>query len=93
MTLTISEALTGFSRVVLTHLDGRGISLTVPPGKVVNHGQSFRIKGEGMPKESGNSPDKGDLWIRCEIEQVCSLETAVRGAFLERTDVTTSHAI
>jgi DnaJ family protein A protein 2 len=70
VTLTISEALTGFSRVVLTHLDGRGISLTVPPGKVVNHGQSFRIKGEGMPKDSGRSPEKGDLWIRCEIEKV-----------------------
>src|SRR3982751_1106125 len=28
--ITLAEALTGFNRVVLTHLDGRGLSLKIP---------------------------------------------------------------
>jgi DnaJ homolog subfamily A member 2 len=66
--LTLSESLTGFSRIVLTHLDGRGITLTVPRGKVVNHGDTLKISGEGMWQEGARR--KGDLWVRCELEKI-----------------------
>ncbi|KAG8751281.1 hypothetical protein FRC12_012518 [Ceratobasidium sp. 428] len=41
--ITLSEALTGFNRVVLTHLDGRGIRIQSPPNKVIRSGDSIRI--------------------------------------------------
>lgn len=68
MSVTLSEALTGFSRIVLHHLDGRGISVNVPPGRVINNGDSFKVEGEGMPQE--RSQRKGDLWLKFEIEKI-----------------------
>lgn len=65
--ITLSEALTGFNRVVLTHLDGRGIALNVqqPKGRVLRPGEVIKVKGEGMPiKKSDN---KGDLYLTLEI--------------------------
>src|SRR6266487_2252434 len=49
--ITLAESLCGFSRVCLTHLDGRGIYLNHPkkPGQIIRPGQVLRIKGEGMP--------------------------------------------
>ncbi|KAL7413289.1 hypothetical protein BDY24DRAFT_389564 [Mrakia frigida] len=71
ITLTLSESLTGFSRIVLTHLDGRGISLTVPRGQVVNHGQTLRIENEGMWQPGGEKLGrKGTLWVKCEVEKL-----------------------
>ncbi|CED84780.1 -domain-containing protein [Phaffia rhodozyma] len=68
VSVTLSEALTGFSRVVFHHLDGRGISVTVPPGRVINNGDSFKVEGEGMPIE--RSERKGDLWLKFELEKI-----------------------
>ncbi|KAK6458753.1 DnaJ subfamily A member [Scheffersomyces xylosifermentans] len=73
--ITLVEALCGFSRVVLKHLDGRGIQICTPRGKVIRPGDFIKIKNEGMPIKSsssgwfGNSPSKrGDLYIEMEIE-------------------------
>jgi DnaJ family protein A protein 2 len=41
LNITLAEALCGFSRVVLKHLDGRGIQITHPRGKVLKPGQIF----------------------------------------------------
>ncbi len=62
------EALTGFNRVVLTHLDGRGIQLKVqqPNGKVLRPGQVLKIPGEGMPLKRSDA--KGDLFLVVEVE-------------------------
>jgi DnaJ family protein A protein 2 len=62
------EALTGFNRVVLTHLDGRGIQLNVqqPNGKVLRPGQVLKIEGEGMPMKRSDA--KGDLYLVVDIE-------------------------
>lgn len=66
--ISLVEALTGFNRVVLTHLDGRGIQVNVeqPNGKVLRPGQVLKIDGEGMPIK--RSDTKGDLYLVVEID-------------------------
>ncbi|KAI4601268.1 hypothetical protein KJ359_012458 [Pestalotiopsis sp. 9143b] len=64
--ITLAEALGGFSRVVLTHLDGRGIKITHPRGKILRPGQVLKVEGEGMPHKRGE--DKGDLYLLVKIE-------------------------
>jgi DnaJ homolog subfamily A member 2 len=65
--ISLSEALTGFNRVVLTHLDGRGISLNVeqPQGKVLRPEQVIKVPGEGMPMKRSDA--KGDLYLTVSI--------------------------
>ncbi|KAF9237624.1 DnaJ C terminal domain-containing protein [Melanogaster broomeanus] len=65
--ITLSEALLGFSRILITHLDGRGISVSSPPGKIVTPGQTIKLRGEGMPVFK-NPDQKGDLYIVLEYE-------------------------
>lgn len=65
--LTLSEALLGFSRIVLTHLDGRGMKVSSPPDKVIATGDTIVLKGEGMPHRG--HPDKhGDLYVVFDVE-------------------------
>lgn len=64
--ITLAEALCGFSRVVLTHLDGRGIHITHPQGKVLRPGQVLKVTGEGMPQKRGEV--KGDLYLIVKID-------------------------
>ena len=66
LNISLSEALTGFSRVVLKHLDGRGIHLNHPQGKVLKPGQILKIAGEGMPLKKTDL--KGDLYLVVKIE-------------------------
>lgn len=66
LTVTLAEALTGFSRVVLTHLDGRGIHITRPRGKVLRPGDVLKIPGEGMPLKRGDV--RGDLYLITKVE-------------------------
>lgn len=66
--ISLSEALTGFNRVVLTHLDGRGISLNVeqPNGKVLRPDQILKIEGEGMPYKRSDA--RGDLYLTVSVK-------------------------
>ncbi|KAF5392257.1 hypothetical protein D9757_001513 [Collybiopsis confluens] len=65
--ITLSEALLGFSRILVTHLDGRGIKVASSPGKILQPDASIIIRGEGMPVFK--RPDmKGDLFVLFEIE-------------------------
>jgi DnaJ family protein A protein 2 len=64
--ITLAEALCGFSRVVIKHLDGRGIQLTHPRGKVLRPGQVLKVAGEGMPHKKSDA--KGDLYLIVDIE-------------------------
>ena len=65
--ITLSEALFGFSRILVTHLDGRGIHVSSPPGKVIKPGESIVARGEGMPVYK--HPDaKGDLYIVFRVD-------------------------
>lgn len=64
--ITLAEALCGFSRVVLKHLDGRGISIDRPRGQILRPGEYIKIPGEGMPMKRGET--KGDLYLLVQVE-------------------------
>ena len=67
--LSLMEALCGFSRVIITTLDDRGLKYThtVEKGQVIRPGEVFKIPGEGMPL--GKRMDaKGDLFLKVEID-------------------------
>lgn len=66
LVVTLAEALTGFSRIVLKHLDGRGILLNHPQGKVLRPGQVLKVPGEGMPLKKSDA--KGDLYLVVKID-------------------------
>ncbi|RMZ90545.1 hypothetical protein DV736_g2222, partial [Chaetothyriales sp. CBS 134916] len=66
--ISLAEALTGFNRVAVKHLDGRGIELHLPqhPGQILRPGQVIKIRGEGMPIKKSDA--KGDLYLIVDIE-------------------------
>jgi len=71
VTITLSEALLGFSRIILKHLDGRGIKLSSPPNKIIKPHDTIVLRGEGMP--TYKRPDsKGDLYVVFDIEMPTS---------------------
>ncbi|GJN94447.1 hypothetical protein Rhopal_007527-T1 [Rhodotorula paludigena] len=68
LSLTLSESLLGFSRLILIHLDGRGLRVTQPaPGqrgwRVLKSGDEVVVPGEGMWRK-GN---QGDLLVKIEV--------------------------
>lgn len=66
--ITLAEALTGFSRTVITHLDGRGVQLSHPQveGEIMRPGQVIKVRGEGMPYKKSDA--KGDLYLIVDIQ-------------------------
>ncbi|BFZ54096.1 DnaJ-like protein xdj1 [Savitreella phatthalungensis] len=65
--ITLAEALTGFSRVVLTHLDGRKLRYTSKQGTVVRPDDVLVARGEGMPL--GKRRDGfGDLYLVVKVD-------------------------
>ncbi|ROW12509.1 hypothetical protein VMCG_00034 [Cytospora schulzeri] len=66
LTVTLAEALSGFSRVVVKHLDGRGIHIDYPRGKILRPNEVIKVEGEGMPMKRGDA--KGDLYLIAKIE-------------------------
>ena len=61
--VTLAEALCGFSRVVIKHLDGRGLHIQHPQStaSVLEPGQLIKVEGEGMPYKKSDM--KGDLYL------------------------------
>lgn len=66
--VTLAEALCGFSRIVVTHLDGRGLNIQhpQPAARVLEPGQVIKVAGEGMPHK--RSDQKGDLYLIVKIK-------------------------
>jgi DnaJ family protein A protein 2 len=64
--LTLVEALLGFDRTVLTHLDGRHIK--VARTSITRPGHVDVVRGEGMPQYRDRNQTKGDLYIRWEVD-------------------------
>lgn len=66
--ITLAEALIGFDRVILTHLDGRGLQLRAPSqrGEILRPDQTIKVTGEGMPVK--RSADKGDLYLHVNVD-------------------------
>ncbi|KAK3858540.1 hypothetical protein Pcinc_035278 [Petrolisthes cinctipes] len=65
-TVTLTEALCGFTRII-KQLDGRTLVLRHPPGSVLVPGCVRGVIGEGMPIYK-NPFEKGDLYIRIEVD-------------------------
>ena len=65
--ITLSEALLGFSRILLTHLDGRGVHVSSPKGKIIKPGDSIVLRNEGMPVFK-NPDQKGQLYVVLEVD-------------------------
>ena len=66
--ISLAESLCGFSRVVLKHLDGRGIFINhrEPSGRVLRPGQIIKVPGEGMPHKKSDL--KGDLYLIADVK-------------------------
>lgn len=66
--VSLAEALTGFNRVVVKHLDGKGVSLHLeqPAGIVLRPGQILKVPGEGMPIKRSDA--RGDLYLIVNIK-------------------------
>jgi len=65
--VTLAEALCGFSRVVIRHLDGRGLHVQHPQpiARVLEPGQIIKVAGEGMPHKKSDL--KGNLYLVVHI--------------------------
>ena len=66
VSITLGEALCGFSRVVIKHLDGRGIHINHPRGAILKPNQVIKVVGEGMPIKK--SELRGDLYFIIKVK-------------------------
>ncbi|BEI93480.1 uncharacterized protein CcaverHIS019_0511080 [Cutaneotrichosporon cavernicola] len=67
VTLNLSEALLGFKRILVVHLDGRGLRVESKRGeRIIQHGDELVIRGEGMPVRGRAT--KGDLYVKFKVE-------------------------
>jgi DnaJ family protein A protein 2 len=67
VSVTLSEALLGFDRILINHLDGRGVRVASPKGKVLTSGKTIVLRNEGMP--TYKNPDmRGNLYIVLKVE-------------------------
>ncbi|QLL32022.1 hypothetical protein HG536_0C01900 [Torulaspora globosa] len=65
LTISLAEAITGFSKRLTKTLDGRILNLNVPAGKVIRPGDIVKIPLEGWPMDSRKA---GDLYAIMNIE-------------------------
>ncbi|CAG8603723.1 5584_t:CDS:10 [Paraglomus brasilianum] len=75
VTITLAEALCGFSKVLITHLDGRGLVISQPSGEVITPGIVKRIANEGMPHYK-RSDERGNLYVKFNVEFPTSMWTS-----------------
>ena len=67
VSITLSEAILGFDRILINHLDGRGVRVASPQGKVITSGMTIILRNEGMP--TYKNPDvRGNLYIVMDVE-------------------------
>lgn len=67
VSITLSEAILGFDRILINHLDGRGVQVASPQGKVITSGMTIILRNEGMP--TYKNPDmRGSLYIVLDVE-------------------------
>lgn len=66
--ITLAESLCGFARVVVKHLDGRGLLIQHPQpnARVLEPGQVIKVVGEGMPHKKSDL--KGDLYLVIKVK-------------------------
>lgn len=66
--IDLSEALCGFSRILVKHLDGRGIYVKHPRhGRgSLKTGSIIKVAGEGMPHKKSDL--RGDLYLLIDVD-------------------------
>ncbi|KAL8881489.1 MAG: hypothetical protein Q9198_001324 [Flavoplaca austrocitrina] len=66
--ISLSEALCGFSRILIKQLDGRGLHVKHPQsdGEPLKPGTVIKISGEGMPYKK--SELRGDLYLIINVD-------------------------
>lgn len=66
--IDLSEALCGFSRILVKHLDGRGIHVKHPRhgSSPLKPGSIIKIGGEGMPHKKSDL--RGDLYLLVDVD-------------------------
>lgn len=66
--ISLSEALCGFSRILIKHLDGRGLHVKHPQsdGEPLKPGTVIKVSGEGMPYKK--SELRGDLYLIINVD-------------------------
>ncbi len=64
--ISLAEALGGVDRVVLKHLDGRGIHIRQPRGRILRPHQVLKVPGEGMPFKKSDA--RGNLYLVIHVE-------------------------
>lgn len=62
-TLTLEEAFHGTVRII--QMDGRKVRVNIKPG--IQHGQTLRLPGKGVPGSGGGKA--GDLYLKIQIKQ------------------------
>ncbi|KAG2178663.1 hypothetical protein INT44_001816 [Umbelopsis vinacea] len=65
--ITLQEALCGFDKILLKHLDGRGIHVKHAAGSVIQPGSFKTIIEEGMPTYR-RTEDRGNLYIQFLVD-------------------------
>ena len=93
--LSLSEALLGFSRTFVAHLDGGGIRIQSKRGeRVIQHGDEYLIMEQGMPVRG--SLRRGNLRVKFEVEMPgaswASRQTEVSRRW-DRVDLTTRSSV
>ncbi|AET39369.1 Xdj1p Ecym_4306 [Eremothecium cymbalariae DBVPG len=66
ITISLAEALTGFTRLVARTFDDRLLRITIPSGKVLRPGNYLKFTNEGWPINNGSR--FGDLYVKVNIE-------------------------
>ncbi|MGH2505786.1 MAG: DnaJ C-terminal domain-containing protein [Ktedonobacterales bacterium] len=74
----LTTAMLG-GELTLTMLDGKRITLTIPPE--TQNGQMFRVSGKGMPRPS--SDKRGNLLVKVQVELPTRLNDRERQLFEE----------
>lgn len=64
-TIGLAEALCGMN-IIVKHLDGRELSISNPPGRIIKPGDVKGVTAEGMPIYK-NPFEKGNLYVKFDI--------------------------
>ncbi|CAI1575491.1 hypothetical protein SEUBUCD646_0L01550 [Saccharomyces eubayanus] len=68
ITVSLSEALTGFEKFLTRTFDNRLLTLSIKPGKVIRPGDIIKITSEGWPILDNPRGQCGDLYVFVDIE-------------------------
>lgn len=68
--ISLKDALTGFSKVLVEHFDKRKIRVDVPRGTIVRPGAIIKVPGEGLPQPDSHLDPalSGDMYVYLHID-------------------------